>query len=427
MNVVVIGAGGREHALVRKLKESTIVSNIYALPGNAGTGIDATNVPIAPNNFDAIESFCVREHIEMVIVGPEEPLVNGIADYFRSRTSLQHIMLVGPSAAAAQLEGSKAFAKAFMQQHNIPTAAYKEFTVNNVDEGIEYLQQHQLPVVLKADGLASGKGVSICYTTEEAIAVCKQMLVEKQFGSASEKLVVEAFLEGIEVSIFVVTDGSNYKIIGHAKDYKTIGEANTGANTGGMGCVSPVPFVTDSFLKKVEEKIIRPTMAGIGASGTEYKGFIFFGLMKVGDEPFLIEYNCRLGDPETEVILPRLENDLAALLKTLFNNSLAEQEIKFRSGYFATVVAVSGGYPFTYEKGKKINFGNASDGNSFVYHAGTAKVGDEVVTNGGRVLAVTSKADTMQLAVQASLSRLSKISFEGVYYRRDIGFEFPES
>lgn len=427
MNVLVIGSGGREHALSLKLKESSCVVNVFVAPGNAGTAMDATNVDIEPNDFAAIEKFCAREAIDMVVVGPEEPLVNGIADYFAAQPTLRQTLLVGPSAAAAGLEGSKAFSKAFMQRYNIPTAAYKEFTAIQVEEGLQYLQSHPLPVVLKADGLAAGKGVSVCHTTEEAKSVFTQMLMHRQFGKASEKVVVEAFLKGIEVSVFVLTDGRNYKIIGHAKDYKTIGEGNTGANTGGMGCVSPVPFVTDAFLKKTEEKIIRPTLSGIAAEGMDYKGFIFFGLMKVEDEPYLIEYNCRLGDPETEVILPRLENDLTDLLSSVFNNTLLQQTIVFRSGYFATIMAVSGGYPFAYDKGKKITFQEAAGGSSRVFHAGTKKSGADVVTNGGRVLAVTSGAESLQGAVRASLERLSKISFDGMYYRSDIGFEFPDS
>jgi len=427
MNVLVIGSGGREHALSLKLKESSCVVNVFVAPGNAGTAMDATNVDIEPNDFAAIEKFCAREAIDMVVVGPEEPLVNGIADYFAAQPTLRQTLLVGPSAAAARLEGSKAFSKAFMQRYNIPTAAYKEFTAIQVEEGLQYLQSHPLPVVLKADGLAAGKGVSVCHTTEEASSVFTQMLMHRQFGKASEKVVVEAFLKGIEVSVFVLTDGRNYKIIGHAKDYKTIGEGNTGANTGGMGCVSPVPFVTDAFLKKTEEKIIRPTLSGIAAEGMDYKGFIFFGLMKVEDEPYLIEYNCRLGDPETEVILPRLENDLTDLLSSVFNNTLLQQTIVFRSGYFATIMAVSGGYPFAYDKGKKITFQEAAGSSSRVFHAGTKKSGADVVTNGGRVLAVTSGAESLQGAVRASLERLSKISFDGMYYRSDIGFEFPDS
>lgn len=427
MNVLVIGSGGREHALSLKLKESSCVVNVFVAPGNAGTAMDATNVDIEPNDFAAIEKFCAREAIDMVVVGPEEPLVNGIADYFAAQPTLRQTLLVGPSAAAARLEGSKAFSKAFMQRYNIPTAAYKEFTAIHVEEGLQYLQSHPLPVVLKADGLAAGKGVSVCHTTEEAKSVFTQMLMHRQFGKASEKVVVEAFLKGIEVSVFVLTDGRNYKIIGHAKDYKTIGEGNTGANTGGMGCVSPVPFVTDAFLKKTEEKIIRPTLSGIAAEGMDYKGFIFFGLMKVEDEPYLIEYNCRLGDPETEVILPRLENDLTDLLSSVFNNTLLQQTIVFRSGYFATIMAVSGGYPLAYDKGKKITFQEAAGSSSRVFHAGTKKSGADVVTNGGRVLAVTSGAESLQGAVRASLERLSKISFDGMYYRSDIGFEFPDS
>lgn len=426
MNILVIGSGGREHALAWKLRQSTLCDKLFIAPGNAGTGTCGINVTIGVNDFPAQKQFCLENEIGLVIVGPEEPLVKGVYDFFANDAALQHIKVFGPSAEGAQLEGSKAFSKKFMQRHNIPTAAYAEFTADSLDEGRKYLQQHSLPIVLKADGLAAGKGVVICQTHNEALEAFDEMIVNKQFGDASAKVVVEEFLQGIEVSVFVVTNGTQYKIIGHAKDYKRIGEGDTGLNTGGMGCVSPVPFMDAAFMEKVEKTIIEPTINGFSKENITYKGFVFFGLMNVNGTPYVIEYNCRMGDPETEVVMPRLQNDLVALLLAAHDGKLNELAIEADSRYCATVVAVSGGYPGDYEKGKKITIeANGTDPEqTIVFHAGTAETEEGVVTNGGRVLAVSSYGASMTEAVAASRKALEGISFEGIYYRKDIGFEF---
>lgn len=426
MNILVLGSGGREHAFAWKIKQSKLCSRLYIAPGNAGTALGGENVNIAVSDFEAIKTFCVNQHIEMVIVGPEDPLVLGIYDYFKKEQALQEIIIIGPSAAAAQLEGSKAFSKHFMERFHIPTARYAEFDELNFDEGLSYLQDHTLPIVLKADGLAAGKGVVICESATEAKEVFTSMIKDRQFGEASAKVVVEEFLQGIEVSVFVLTDGKNYKIIGHAKDYKRIGQGDTGLNTGGMGCVSPVPFVDEAFMNEVEESIIAPTIQGIQVEKLEYKGFIFFGLIKVGDRPFVIEYNCRMGDPETEVVLPRLKNDLVELFVSVGNGNLANQVIEIDDKACCTVVAVSGGYPGDYKKNIEISGLDDVGMNSavLVFHAGTKHLGDEVVTNGGRVLAVTSTGNNIKEAVTNSLDALKSISFEGMYFRKDIGFEF---
>ncbi|MGI8952552.1 MAG: phosphoribosylamine--glycine ligase [Chitinophagaceae bacterium] len=444
MNILLLGSGGREHALAWKIFQSNHCSQLFNAPGNAGTVQLGTNVNISVNDFEAIKKFCFDEKIEMIIVGPEEPLVNGIYDYFQNEETLKNIKIIGPSKNGAQLEGSKGFAKKFMKRNNIPTAAYAEFDANNFDVGKEYIQQHSLPIVLKADGLAAGKGVVICNSYDEAQKVFEDMLLRKQFGEASSKVVIEEFLDGIELSVFVLTDGKNYQIIGHAKDYKRIGEGDTGANTGGMGCVSPLPFVDDLFMKKFEEKIIQPTIDGLQKENIIYKGFIFFGLIKVGDEPFLIEYNCRMGDPETEVVMPRLKNDLIELFQSIYNGELNNQKIEFDERACATIVAVSGGYPEEYKKKLPISglknlaiqqFDNLTmnifssplerQGEaSIIFHAGTKQVGDSVVTNGGRVLAVTSFGVNIADAVQRSKEVLKNIYFNGMYFRKDIGYEF---
>ncbi len=359
----------------------------------------------------------------MLVVGPEEPLVRGIYDFFQQPGTWKGIV-VGPSAAAAQLEGSKAFSKKFMQRHHIPTAAYEEFDESNYELGKKYIHQHSLPIVLKADGLAAGKGVVICNTVEEALQAFEEMIVQKQFGEASARVVIEQFLSGVEVSVFVITDGKDYKIIGHAKDYKRIGEKDTGLNTGGMGCVSPVPFVTTEYLQKVEQTIIIPTVKGIEQEGLTYKGFIFFGLINVNEEPFVIEYNCRLGDPETEVVMPRLKNDLVALLEAMHHSQLHDISVETDERACCTVVAVSGGYPGDYEKGKPIHFNKQEDNDVLVFHAGTLQKETETVTNGGRVLAVSSFGNTIEKAVTKSKDILQQIHFEGMYYRTDIGYEF---
>lgn len=426
MNILIIGSGGREHAFAWKIKQSILCNELFIAPGNAGTADFGTNVAIGVNDFEAHKQFCLDNKIELVVVGPEEPLVNGVYDFFKKDSALQHIKVFGPSAEGAQLEGSKAFSKKFMQRHNVPTAAYAEFTADNLEEGKAYLKQHPLPIVLKADGLAAGKGVVICTTHQEAREVFEEMIVNRQFGEASARVVVEAFLTGIEVSVFVVTDGEEYQIIGHAKDYKRIGEGDTGPNTGGMGCVSPVPFMDDTFMKKVEERIIAPTVKGLQQENIDYTGFIFFGLMNTDGEPYVIEYNSRMGDPETEVVLPRLKNDLVELLLAAHRHTLPAITIEADSRSCSTVVAVSGGYPGDYAKGKliTINQGQLPAEGTIVFHAGTKQTAEGVVTSGGRVLAVTSYGDTIVKAAAQSRKALEHISFEGMNYRKDIGYEF---
>jgi phosphoribosylamine--glycine ligase len=359
----------------------------------------------------------------MVVVGPEDPLVNGIYDFFRQLGFPNNVIVIGPSAEGAQLEGSKAYSKHFMQRLGIPTAGYAEFTKDSFDEGRSYIAAHSLPVVLKADGLAAGKGVVIATTHEEAQKVFDEMIIGQQFGKASSRVVIEEFLQGIEVSVFALTDGKDYVVIGHAKDYKRIGEGDTGPNTGGMGCVTPVPFMDDAFMQKVEERVIRPTVKGLQEANIDYKGFVFFGLMNVKGEPFVIEYNCRMGDPETEVVMPRLDNDLVELFLATGTGALAEVKIKYEPGSIATVMAVSGGYPGDYEKNKPVTLPQ-NQGDSIIFHAGTKLAGDVVVTNGGRVLAVTSFGNSIGEAVQRSKAILEQVSFEGMNYRQDIGYEF---
>ena len=426
MNILLLGSGGREHALAWKITQSKHCTQLFIAPGNAGTAAHGINVAAGVKDFEAQKKIVIEHNIQLVVVGPEEPLVKGVYDFYRQDDSLKHILVVGPSANAAQLEGSKAFSKKFMQRHQIPTAAYAEFTAAEFEQGKAYIQQQSLPVVLKADGLAAGKGVVIAQTYAEALEVFEEMLIHKQFGDASARVVIEEFLTGIEVSVFVLTDGIDYQIIGHAKDYKRIGEGDTGLNTGGMGCVSPVPFVNNVFMQKVEERIIKPTIAGLQTEQLDYKGFVFFGLIKVGDEPYVIEYNCRLGDPETEVILPRLQNDIVELFLAVHNGGLSDAVIQFDTKAYATVVAVSGGYPGSYARGKLITGldTDAETVDTIVFHAGSLQRAEGVVTNGGRVLAVTSGSDDITKAVQLAAARLTQIHFDGIYYRKDIGFEF---
>jgi phosphoribosylamine--glycine ligase len=427
MNILLIGSGGREHTLAWKLKQSPLCNKLYIAPGNAGTALFCTNLPVAVSDFDAIAAACLENEIDMVVVGPEEPLVKGIYDFFKNKQGLEHVKVIGPSKEASQLEGSKAFAKAFMQRHNIPTAAYEEFTADKYLEGVEYIKSQSLPIVLKADGLAAGKGVLICQSHLEATAEFELMLLRSKFGEAGKKVVIEEFLKGIELSIFVLTDGENYVLLPEAKDYKRIGEADAGLNTGGMGAVSPLPFVTKKFLQKVKEKIIEPTIAGLKKDRLEYKGFIFLGLMNDNGEPNVIEYNCRLGDPETEVVIPRIKNDLVELLMATADQKLNEIKIETDERAVATVVAVSGGYPGDYEKGKAIaGLDVPVLENTIVFHSGTKKEGDEIVTNGGRVLAVTSFGENITEAVEQSNYMLEQLNFEGMYYRTDIGFEFKK-
>jgi phosphoribosylamine--glycine ligase len=426
MNILLIGSGGRENALAWKMAQSHQCDEIFIAPGNPGTAEFGTNLPIDINAFDALKKAAIEHQIEMIVVGPEEPLVKGIYDFFNDDPLTAHINIIGPSAKAAQLEGSKAFSKHFMQRHQIPTASYAEFTLENYEQGLAYIGDHALPIVLKADGLAAGKGVIIATTHQEALTSFKEMLQDKQFGAASDKVVIEQFLEGIEVSVFALTDGTNYKIIGHAKDYKRIGEGDTGLNTGGMGCVSPVPFMDAAFMAKVNTQIVEPTIKGIQQEGLVYKGFVFFGLMNCQGEPYVIEYNCRLGDPETEVILPRLETDLVSLLAAADNGTLEDVNIQYHEQYFATVMAVSGGYPGSYQKNFPIQGIELAQKlpDSLVFQAGTGFQENTIVTKGGRVLTVTSQGKDLQQAVQKAQKALSTIQFEGMYFRKDIGYEF---
>jgi len=432
MNILILGSGGREHALAWKIKQSPLCDQLYIAPGNGGTGEFGTNIPLSLSDFEAIERFVRSNAIGMVVVGPEDPLVNGLVDYLNKAHQTaaftnEWLGVIGPSGYAAQLEGSKAFAKAFMLRQHIPTAAYEEFTADNYDIGKAYLHQHSLPIVLKADGLAAGKGVVICETHEEALQAFEEMILHKQFGDASAKVVVEQFLAGIEVSVFVLTNGKEYQVIGHAKDYKRIGEGDTGANTGGMGCVSPVPFMDEAFMLKIKERIIEPTINGFYKEGFDYKGFVFFGLIKVVDEPYVIEYNCRMGDPETEVVLPLLKNDLVQLFVDTLTGWLANATIEIKEGAAATVMAVSGGYPGSYQKHLEINLNKnlLGDPGMLVFHAGTKLLENgTLVTNGGRVIAVTTLDRDIESAAAKSKAIIDQVSFEGKYYRRDIGYEF---
>ncbi len=424
MNILILGAGGREHALAWKMSQSKKCSALFIAPGNAGTAAFGTNLPIDPTDFASVKKACTDNSISMVVVGPEEPLVNGIVDFFLADESLKHIPVIGPSASAARLEGSKAFSKEFMLRHNIPTAAYKEFDADHFSEGTEYLKNHSLPIVLKADGLAAGKGVIICNSHIEAMAEFELMLHEGKFGAAGSRIVVEEFLDGIELSVFVLTDGDAYVLLPEAKDYKKIGEGDKGVNTGGMGAVSPVPFADDDFMAKVKSRIIDPTISGLKKDGIEYCGFIFIGVIMVDEEPMVIEYNCRLGDPETEVIIPRLKNDLVELFQAVAEKKLKGKSIDIDERMAATMVAVSGGYPGSYEKGFPITGLDKTFDGSLIFHSGTKLENGEVITNGGRVLCVTTYAYSLQDAVRKSVSVLRQIDFDGMYFRRDIGYEF---
>ena len=425
MRILLLGSGGREHAFAWKLSQSPLCDELFIAPGNAGTAQCGINLSFGVNDFEAIKKCCMDEKIDLVLVGPEEPLVKGITDFLISDPQLQHLDVIGPSKAGARLEGSKAFAKEFMQKYQIPSAAYREFTLENYMEGISYIKNHPLPIVLKADGLAAGKGVVICENYLEALAEFELMIQRAKFGEASKKVVIEEFLRGIELSVFVLTDGKNYVLLPEAKDYKRVGEGDTGPNTGGMGAVSPVPFADDAFMKKVEDKIIRPTIDGLNKEGLEYRGFIFFGLMKVQEEPYMIEYNCRMGDPETEVVIPRLKNDFVELLAAATRQQLDKINMEEDPRAACTVVAVSGGYPGEYEKGYVIEgLDSNRTEDCILFHAGTAVKNGQVVTNGGRVLCVTSFDYSIAEAVEKSKIELQKISFTGMNYRRDIGFEF---
>jgi phosphoribosylamine--glycine ligase len=422
MRILLLGSGGREHAMAWKMAQSSHLEHLFIAPGNAGTRLHGTNVEIAATDFAAIKEFVINERISMVVVGPEDPLVLGIHDFFLADNELKKIPVIGPSKEAAQLEGSKDFAKAFMMRHNIPTAKYATFTKDTLEKGYAFLESMKAPYVLKADGLAAGKGVLILNNLKDAKAELKSMLADAKFGDASSRVVIEQFLSGIECSVFVITDGDSYKILPEAKDYKRIGEGDTGLNTGGMGAVSPVPFCDKTYLDKIENQIIIPTVKGLKSEGILYKGFIFFGLINVKGEPFVIEYNCRMGDPETEVVMPRLKSDLLDLLEGVATNTLSECDVQFEERSACTVMMVAGGYPETYKKGDVIQgINNVTE--SIVFHAGTASDGPVVLTNGGRVLAVTSYGKNIEIALERSYASLAKISFDQANFRKDIGFD----
>jgi phosphoribosylamine--glycine ligase len=426
MKILLIGSGGREHAFAFKLKQSSLCSKLFIAPGNAGTALCGTNIQITVNEFYKLGDFCKKEQIGLVIVGPEDPLVNGIRNYFEKDAQLKTIPFVGPDAAGAQLEGSKDFSKAFMQKYHIPTAKAATFTIETYKEGENYLMNHSLPIVLKADGLAAGKGVVICETKEQALSEFNSFIKESKFGEASKKVLIEEFLTGIELSVFVLTDGKHYKILPEAKDYKRIGEKDTGPNTGGMGAISPVPFADAAFMEKVEKNIILPTINGLKNEGIQYTGFIFIGLMNDKGEPKVIEYNCRMGDPETEVVLPRITSDVAQLMLACGKGELTKVDLVIAEQYATTVMLVSGGYPNDYQKGKLMT-GMEDVKDSILFHAGTSiNTHGEVVTNGGRVMAITSFGDSLNEALGKSLTNATRINFEGKYYRKDIGFEFLE-
>lgn len=421
--ILLLGSGGRECAFAWKLKQSPLCRKLYIAPGNAGTAPYGENLALDPMDFEAVKQVCLDKEITLLIPGAEDPLVAGIADFFKNDPELRHIIVAGPSKAGAQLEGSKAFSKKFMERHAIPTASYREFDATNFHEGVGFIKSQTLPIVLKADGLAAGKGVIIAQSHEEALRAYIGMLHDGQFGPAGSRVVIESFLDGIELSVFVLTDGKEYVLLPEAKDYKRIGEGDTGPNTGGMGAISPVPFASDVFMEKVVRTIIEPTINGLAAENISYQGFIFFGLIMVAEEPFVIEYNCRMGDPETEVVLPRLENDLVGLFIAMHEGRLQAEQIVHSPEAAATVMLVSAGYPDAYEKGKEIQGLNWVNG-STVFQAGTRLEGDKVLTNGGRVMAVTSLGETLREALAKSYGNASLIEFDGKTFRRDIGYEF---
>lgn len=422
MNILIIGSGGREHAFTYMIEKSRHCNNLFVAPGNAGTAKIATNLPIGVTDFKAIKEAVLSHDIRMVVVGPEDPLVQGIFDFFQGDEQLNDVRVIGPSAKGAELEGSKEAAKEFMSRHNIPTAAYQSFTKDSLEQGKQFLETLNAPYVLKADGLAAGKGVLILDDLSEAKMELEQMLAEAKFGQASSKVVIEEFLSGIELSVFVLTDGENYKILPTAKDYKRIGEGDTGLNTGGMGAISPVPFADADLMQKIEDRIVRPTIKGINREGIAYQGFVFIGLIKVGDDPYVIEYNVRMGDPETEAVLPRIETDLVELLLATADGHLDDIHLQIDPRSASTVILVSGGYPEAYEKGKQIT-GLDQVENSVVFHAGTKQMGDEVQTNGGRVLAITTLDTDFRKGLEKSYREIQKISFDKMNYRNDIGFD----
>lgn len=422
MTILLLGSGGREHAFAWKMTQSPLCEKLFVVPGNAGTAAIAENVAISATDFEAVKALVLKENISLVVVGPEDPLVKGIYDFFKNDESLKNIPVIGPSKLGAQLEGSKEFAKEFLMKHNIPTAAYDSFTAETVEKGCDFLETLQPPYVLKADGLAAGKGVLIIQDLEEAKTELRNMLVHEKFGAASAKVVIEEFLDGIELSCFVLTDGKNYKILPTAKDYKRIGEGDTGLNTGGMGAVSPVPYVDDVLMEKIETRIVKPTIEGFQKDGIEYKGFVFIGLINVKNEPIVIEYNVRMGDPETEVVVPRLKSDLVELFLSVADQKLGEFNLEVDPRSATTVMVVSGGYPEDFEKGKVVS-GLENIEESIVFHAGTKLDNGNVVTNGGRVIAVTSYGDNFQEAIKKSYQNIDKLSFDKMYFRKDIGFD----
>ena len=420
MNVLILGSGGREHTLAWAIKKSPACEQLYVAPGNAGTGQIASNIEISPNDFPSIAELVREQEIALIIVGPEEPLALGVRDYFNQQADLSHVLLVGPDKRGAQLESSKDFAKQFMNRYHIPTAGHRTFHLETLNEGLEYLSQLEPPMVLKADGLAAGKGVVICQDLTEAQQTLREMLEDAKFGKASARVVIEEFLSGIEVSVFVLTDGKDYLILPEAKDYKRIGEGDTGLNTGGMGAVSPAPFADQAFMQKVQEKVIVPTIKGLQEEGITYKGFIFLGLIKVGSEPYVIEYNVRMGDPETQAVLPRIQTDFLSMMTKCASGNLAQIDLKIDPRFSTTVVMVAGGYPGSYEKGLEIS-GLENPTDSTIFHAGTKLQGEKVLTNGGRVLAVTSMSDSMESALQDSYRTISHINWPQCTYRSDIG------
>lgn len=420
MNVLILGSGGREHAFAWKIAQSKRLQNLYIAPGNAGTAHCGNNVALAVDDFEGIKNLVWEKDIDLVLVGPEDPLVKGVHDYFLQDEVIKDVPVIGPKKDGAQLEGSKDFSKQFMQKHGVPTARYATFTKENVEEGFQFLETLKPPYVLKADGLAAGKGVLILDSLEEAKKELQSMLLDAKFGAASEKVVIEEFLKGIELSVFVLTDGKSYKLLPAAKDYKRIGEGDTGLNTGGMGAVSPVPFADPSFLAKVEERVVKPTIKGLIEEGIDYRGFIFVGLMNCEGNPYVIEYNCRMGDPETEVVIPRIKSDLLDLLEGVAKQDLAKRSYEVVEETATTVVLVSGGYPGSFEKGKEVK-GLDAGKDSIIFHSGTKQQGESVLTNGGRVFAVTSFGKTIQEAVGKSFETADRIEYAGKYYRRDIG------